>query len=106
MTVTASPLALEDVDAAVVRLDRERAGHGDAMNALFAAALREIGRMPRRFPRAEDGPPGIECREAFIERFEYRVIFTFASADTVEVLAVVHARRKPAAWHRRLSELN
>jgi plasmid stabilization system protein ParE len=106
MTVVTSPMALEDVDAAAVRLNRERAGHGDALNDLFAEAVREIGRMPRRFPRAEDSPPGVECREAFIERFEYRVIFSFASAEMVEVLAVVHARRKPASWHRRLSELN
>ena len=103
MTVFVSPTALGHVDAAAIRLDRQRAGYGDTLNDLFAAAVSAIRLAPRQFPRAEDGA---EFREAFIARFEYRVVFAVRDADTVEVVAVVHARRKPGSWSRHLPSSN
>jgi plasmid stabilization system protein ParE len=106
MTLVVAPDALEDVDAAAVRLNGERPGHGDVLNDLFAAALTAIGSEPRRFARCEDGPDGIEFREAYIARFGYRVIFTARDADVVEVVAVIHVRRRPGAWADRLNDRN
>ncbi len=99
------PAAQADVFAAEDRLEREQAGYGTAFGGLMATAVADLTDRPRSFAPAEDGPPGVEVREAFVARFEYRVIFV-VDGDEVAVIAVIHARRKPGAWLRRLTELN
>lgn len=105
MTVLVAPSAIEDVDAAARRLEVEHPGYGLAMADLFDAAVDAIRRGPRQHPRADDGPPGLEVREVFIRRFEYRVLYALAG-DAATVLRVVHARRRPGSWVRGLPSPN
>jgi plasmid stabilization system protein ParE len=106
MTVRVTDVATAHALAAEDRLDREHPGYGRAFIDLFRAVLTAIESMPRQFPKVDDGPDGAEFREAFIARFEYRVIFAFRDASTGEVVAVVHARRKPGTWTRYLPSSN
>src|SRR5689334_12225738 len=84
------------------RLESEEPGFGRDFIQLFEEAAREITAHPRMFPRTEDGPDGTETREYFIRRFEYRVIYFFPLPPIVEVIAVLHARRRPGVWVWRL----
>lgn len=106
MNVRVSDSAELDSLEIEVRLDTEHPGYGSQFISLFEGALRSIERQPRLHARTEDGPDEIETREVFIARFEYRVIFGFVSEELVEVIAIVHARKRPSSWVGRLSDWN
>lgn len=59
--------------------------------------LRQIAESPNRFPLLLDP----DIRSAKVKRFPYRVVYVIVD-NTVEVLAVAHAKRRPAYWRRRL----
>jgi plasmid stabilization system protein ParE len=63
--------------------------------------MARIGETPRLYPLVEDGVPGREIREYFIERFKQRVIYLMAG-DDVMVIAVVHASSREGFWHSNL----
>ena len=96
---------MADALAAEDRLDGEQAGFGPAFAALFRAAVEAVVAAPRQYSPTEDGPDGVEAREFFIRRFEYRLIYGF-DADEIVFLALVHARRRSGSWVRRLSDLH
>lgn len=85
-------------------LERMRSGWGEAFEEELRNALQAIASTPRSHPRTEDGPREPEIREYYIGRFELRVIFAFWNEELV-LLAIIHAKRKPARWQHRLSEL-
>lgn len=41
-----------------------------------------------------------DIRSAKVERFPYRIVYIVVGED-VDVLAVAHAKRRPAYWRRR-----
>jgi len=65
--------------------------------------LHRISEMPRLYSPAEDSPEDRECREYYIERFQYRVIYLIQD-ETIHVPAVVYATRTPGSWRRRLDD--
>ncbi|MBP3956072.1 type II toxin-antitoxin system RelE/ParE family toxin [Gemmata sp. G18] len=56
-----------------------------------------IGAEPARFPSHQHG-----TRFYRLPRFPYLLIYFERDSDTVLLLAVMHTRRRPAYWHRRL----
>lgn len=105
MNVIVSPRAREDAIFTQIRLEREQSGYGLAFADEFRRAIEQIGTTPRLFSPTEDGPDDLETREYYIARFLQRVIFV-VEGNTVEVLAIVHARKRPGSWIGRLSERN
>ena len=101
MSFHISESADADVTAAAVAYDSKPDRNGDAFKAEFAQAARAIMAAPRQYSPVEDGIPGREIREFFIERFKQRVIYLM-NGDDVLVIAVVHATRREGAWHRNL----
>lgn len=101
MSVFVSPAAQADTMAAALWYDRQPDRYGAAFNEAVRDAIRAIGRAPQQFPLTEDAPPNREFREYFIERFQRRVIYQVSGEDVL-VAAVVHASRRPGAWHRNL----
>ena len=59
-------------------------------------ALAEIERMPERFPVVHRA-----CRRAPLRRFPYAIYFV-PSADVIQVVACMHARRDPRRWEERV----
>ncbi len=105
MNLIVSPLAQIDSFLTQDRLEQEHPGYGLAFAQELSKAIDEIVVTPRLFSPTEDGPTGIETREFFIARFLQRVIFMIED-DTITILAVVHARRRPGSWTDRLTESN
>ncbi|MCL2724887.1 MAG: type II toxin-antitoxin system RelE/ParE family toxin [Polyangiaceae bacterium] len=75
------------------------------------AAARELAADVRyynkHYVRVEEAPntsPLLyepDIRSAKVDRFPYRVVFLVAG-DEIDVLAVAHAKRRPAYWRRRV----
>ena len=66
-------------------------------DATFQTILR-IAKHPSRFSLAK-----ADIRVAFVKRFPYKIVFyTNEAMKRVEVIAVVHNKRHPAVWQRRV----
>ncbi len=101
MSFTVLPAAIADVTAAGAAYDRKPGRYGEAFENEVDVAFVRIAANPRIYPLVEDGVPGREIREFFIDRFQQRVIYLM-TGDDVLVVAVVHADRREGSWHRNL----
>jgi plasmid stabilization system protein ParE len=99
------PAALADAYDVADGLESEQTGYGVAFTDLFTTATADIRANPRLYPRTGDGPRRPETREYYIARFRQRVIYAVTATEIV-ILAVVHARRRPRSWVRRLRDMN
>jgi hypothetical protein len=72
-------------------------GRGDRFVAAVDLVLRAIADHPERFPLLQEP----DIRSAKVKRFPYRVVYMVVGAD-IDVIAVAHAKRRPAYWRRRL----
>lgn len=102
MLLELHPEALEELEAAVVWHNRERAGRGDL---LYDDVRRRIAQATR-FPRSGAPVAGFDARYDVrsygLRRFPYRVITAVVTAAPL-VVAVAHTRREPGYWRERLS---
>ena len=62
-------------------------------------AIKAISEMPAVWP-LYDSDKGL--RRFLVHRFPYAVIYRYAEAS-IQVVAVMHMRRKPGYWQQRLS---
>ena len=104
MILRTLPAADEDADEIEGRLESEQPGYGVAFTELLNTGFEKISGTPRLYSRTEDGPLAIETREYYITRFEYRLIYVVLENELV-VLALVHARKRPGSWVKRLLDL-
>ncbi|MFO0824168.1 MAG: hypothetical protein U0792_13820 [Gemmataceae bacterium] len=102
MSFIVLPAATAEVIVASAAYDRKPGRYGKAFEAEVDAALIRIAASPQLYPLVEDGVPGREIREYFIERFSQRVIYLIAGDDVV-VVSVVHTDRR-GAWHGNLPD--
>ena len=67
----------------------------DAFMREFDAAIKHIARFPKTWPLFEIG-----TRRKLLKRFPLHVIYREVP-DAVEIVAVMHERRRPGDWHNR-----
>jgi plasmid stabilization system protein ParE len=95
-TLVVRPLAEADIEEAhawyAARSPRVAARFLDTL----AVILAEVQRRPESFPSVYKS-----MRRALMPRFPFGIYF-HAGAERVSVLAVVHSRRHPRRWSRRL----
>lgn len=101
MNFDISEAAREDAAAAIRVYNSKPGRHGAAFQAEFGHAVAAIASNPQLYPLVEDGIPGLEIREYFIERFRQRVIYLISGNDVL-VVAVVHSNRREGTWHGNL----
>lgn len=89
------PEAEDDVEAAYLHYDQQRAGLGDE----FMEALREVVGRIRNNPQMY-GVFRRDIRAALLKRFPYVVYYRDRGADLL-VIAVQHGRRSSRAWRGR-----
>jgi plasmid stabilization system protein ParE len=90
------PEAELDMEEAALWYEVERQGLGDRFVSELSRLFVRITESPRQFPVVEEG-----ARRGLLHRFPYAVYFLLEE-DTATVLAVIHQRRHPDRWKRRL----
>jgi plasmid stabilization system protein ParE len=92
-----APEAEEELAAAAEWYETRRAGLGLELVAVIDRAFDAILEAPLSYAEWRDDRP---YRRKVVERFPYVVFFT-VEGDTVVVIAVAHARRRPGYWTSR-----
>ena len=75
------------------------AGTGDRLIDLVDEKVGAISRAPMSFPRDRQDPV---VRRARLRKYPYTLLFMVQNDVVVILLALVHGRRKPGYWKRRL----
>jgi plasmid stabilization system protein ParE len=86
-----SAAAKTEFRSAVLWYEKERSGLGDEFARAVRAAADLIASGPERWP-TKNG-----LRRYVLRRFPFTIAYRLA-ADVVEILAVAHHSRDPAAW--------
>ncbi|MFN0034312.1 MAG: type II toxin-antitoxin system RelE/ParE family toxin [Saprospiraceae bacterium] len=90
--------AQSDVLNARAWYEDESPGLGERFSEALIASFLRIAKHPTRYT-----PIGKEARIAPVRRFPYRVFYTTNEAmKRVEIVAVIHNKRHPRVWKRRL----
>ena len=89
------PEAEADVSAAYDGLESARGGLGRLFISRLRAVLERIETMPELH-----GVVWQDVRAVRVRQFRY-VVYYVASADRIEVLAVLHGARDPSTWQAR-----
>jgi plasmid stabilization system protein ParE len=91
------PAAAREFAADFRVYEKDYPGRGRRFVEAVDVALRRIAESPLRYPLLLDP----DIRSAKVRRFPYRVVYVVVG-DDVDVIAVAHAKRRPAYWRRRL----
>ena len=97
-TLRVLPEAEEELAQAAEWYERKRAGLGVELVAIVDRAFDEIQDAPLSYALWRSDRP---YRGKILKRFPY-VVFFRAESDTIEVVAVAHAKRRPGFWLDRL----
>jgi plasmid stabilization system protein ParE len=88
--------AQDELSEAAAWYENRQPGLGEAFLNELAEAIDHAARHPEQHPIALR-----DVRRALLRRFPYAVYYRIRNQSLV-VLAVFHARRKPIVWKRRL----
>jgi toxin ParE1/3/4 len=89
-------LAAADIKTARRWYEHERRGAGDEFIQELDRVFARIQLFPLQFPEVRR-----DARRALLRRFPYAVFFVSRTAEVV-VVAVLHQRREPTSWERRV----
>jgi len=95
VNVTFHGEALEEYLAAVAWYERDYPGRGERFSAALEQVLAAIAEGPQKFPKR------LDAYAVPVHRFPYVVFFEIKDPETLRVLAVAHAKRKPGYWSER-----
>jgi toxin ParE1/3/4 len=94
--------AEEELDAAVVWYDEQRAGLGDELLAEVHRVFCLLRESPAGWPVWPNAPRLVPpVRRLLVARFPYALAFQ-VFPDKVVILAVAHTKRQPFYWLRRV----
>ena len=95
--VRVAPEAEAELAAAALWYESKCPGLGVDLLAAVDAALERIAENPLA---SAVWQPGLPYRRHLVWRFPFLIFFT-VSDETVDVLAVAHAKRRPGYWMKR-----
>lgn len=89
------PEARLELRAAVTFYEREAAGLGRDLLQEVRAALSRLAEWP-----ASGAPDTSDTRRVVLPRFPFTVVYQ-AMGDALEIVAIMHQRRRPGYWRDR-----
>ena len=95
MRVTIHPAAVAEARAARLWYAGRDLAAADAFTAELERAVAAVARLPTAWPPFEAG-----TRRFLLRRFPYAVIYRVREQG-IQVVAVMHQRRRPGYWNRR-----
>jgi plasmid stabilization system protein ParE len=90
------PEAQADLEEAALWYEAQRPGLGDTFSSSVSDLIDRVAINPLHFPVAIR-----PVRRGLLDRFPYAVYYV-VEEGTVVIVAVVHQRRDPEVWRRRL----
>ena len=99
MNVITLEVAEVELHEAKEHHDLQRQGLGIEFVLAFEEAMQRVVAFPEAWGLIAD-----KVRCCIFKRFEYGVIYV-VRGDTIFVLAVMHLKRRPGYWKRRLKEI-
>jgi plasmid stabilization system protein ParE len=90
------PEAQADIEEAALWYEDRSQGLGERFTGKVFDLIDRIAGFPLQFPVV-----GLSVRRGLLQRFPYAVYF-LVSEGPVVVIAVLHQRRDPAVWKRRV----
>jgi plasmid stabilization system protein ParE len=94
-TIRFHPLAADEADVARLWYFERNPHVAEAFVAALDAAVEGIAASPRRWPRVYG-----KYRRYLLQRFPFSVVY-LERAESIEVIAVAHHRRRPGYWRQR-----
>jgi len=91
------PAAARELAADFRYYEKDHPGRGHRFVAAVDATLAQVATAPLRFAIMYEP----DIRSAKVRRFPYRVVYVVVDG-AIDVVAVAHAKRRPAYWRRRL----
>jgi toxin ParE1/3/4 len=91
------PAAASELVADFRHYEKHYPGRGRRFVDAVDVALEQVEESPNRFPLLFEP----DIRSAKVKRFPYRVVFVVVDG-VIDVVAIAHAKRRPAYWRRRL----
>jgi toxin ParE1/3/4 len=92
------PAAAHELVADFHCYEKDHPGRGRRFIEAVDVLLARISEAPERFPLLFEP----DIRSAKVPRFPYRVVYVVVGLD-IDVIAVAHAKRRPAYWRRRIT---
>jgi plasmid stabilization system protein ParE len=92
--------ARAEAEAAVRWYEERLSGLGSDLLVEVERAVTLIAQAPMAWPVTPDDP---RARRFLLSRFPYSLVYIVQPAGDVVVAAVMHARRQPGYWRKRLS---
>lgn len=92
------PAARDELNAAAIYYEQNRPGLGERFVDIIEDGIRQIKASPEMWSKIHG-----EVRRCLVPRFPYGIIYIIQE-EIIFVLAVMHLRRKPEYWLRRLKE--
>ena len=93
------PAAEADIETALAWYEQRELGLGGRFIDDLRRAVRRVQERPRQFPEVRPG-----ARRALLQRFPYALYFVLRDESSAALVAVLHQRRQPATWKRRVRE--
>lgn len=93
--------SLTEIRGAAHWYDRQRRGLGDEFLEALELRLNELRDSPALAGRVPHAPPDVPVRRVLLTRFPYAIVF-LETDEEIRVIAVVHGKRKPGYWLRRV----
>ena len=94
--VIVHPEATTELDHAIAYYESKVSGLGLDFHAKVELAIHKIQQAPQMWPRHRDP----RFRKYVLERFPY-LIFYMERTETIWIVAIAHAKRRPGYWERR-----
>jgi len=90
------PAALDEFKESVTFYEECQPGLGSRFIAAVEQAISQIRSNPLRFPPLE-----ASIRKCRVSRFPFAIIFR-EGVEKIEIIAVMHLRREPNYWRKRV----
>ena len=96
-----APAARSELEAAIDRYELQRPGRGWRFYAAVERAVKLLAAFPAAGPLFRDVHLERGVRRRIVRSFPFVLAYRVLG-DTIRIDAVVHTRRRPGYWHRRV----
>jgi toxin ParE1/3/4 len=96
-----APAARAELDAAAERYELERLGRGLRFYAAIERSVRLVASFPSAGPLYANVRPELQVRRRVVRGFPFMLAYRDLD-DVIRIDAVVHTRRRPGYWQRRI----